>query len=83
MDYEGFVAAGSMLGSGGVIVIDDAQDMVKQIARLCALLRARELRAVHAVPRGHGVDDEDPRAHRRRATARARTSTRCCRSPTT
>ncbi|MBA2687384.1 MAG: NADH-quinone oxidoreductase subunit NuoF [Gemmatimonadaceae bacterium] len=34
MDYEGFVAGGSMLGSGGVIVIDDAQSMVKQIARL-------------------------------------------------
>jgi NADH-quinone oxidoreductase subunit F len=34
MDYEGFVAKGSMLGSGGVIVIDDAQDLVKQIARL-------------------------------------------------
>ena len=40
--------------------------MVKQIARARALLRARELRAVHAVPRRHGVDDEDPRAHRRR-----------------
>jgi NADH-quinone oxidoreductase subunit F len=34
MDYEGFVAAGSMLGSGGVIVFDDRQDMVRQIARL-------------------------------------------------
>ncbi len=34
MDYEGFIAGGSMLGSGGVIVIDDAQSMVKQIARL-------------------------------------------------
>jgi NADH-quinone oxidoreductase subunit F len=34
MDYEGFVAKGSMLGSGGVIIIDDAQDLVKQIARL-------------------------------------------------
>ena len=34
MDYEGFVAAGSMLGSGGVIVFDDSQCMVKQIARL-------------------------------------------------
>jgi NADH-quinone oxidoreductase subunit F len=34
MDYEGFVAQGSMLGSGGVIVIDDAQALVKQIARL-------------------------------------------------
>ena len=34
MDYEGFVAGGTMLGSGGVIVVDDAQCMVKQIARL-------------------------------------------------
>jgi NADH-quinone oxidoreductase subunit F len=34
MDYEGFVEQGSMLGSGGVIVIDDQQCMVKQIARL-------------------------------------------------
>ncbi|HEY5219651.1 MAG TPA: NADH-quinone oxidoreductase subunit NuoF [Gemmatimonadaceae bacterium] len=34
MDYEGFVAQGTMLGSGGVIVMDDAQNLVKQIARL-------------------------------------------------
>ncbi len=34
MDYEGFVAQGSMLGSGGVIVIDNAQSMVRVIARL-------------------------------------------------
>jgi len=34
MDYEGFVAKGSMLGSGGVIVFDDSQCMVKHIARL-------------------------------------------------
>jgi NADH-quinone oxidoreductase subunit F len=33
MDYEGFVAQGTMLGSGGVILIDDAQNLVKQIAR--------------------------------------------------
>ena len=34
MDYEGFVASGTMLGSGGLIVFDDRQDMVRQIARL-------------------------------------------------
>jgi NADH-quinone oxidoreductase subunit F len=34
MDYEGFLAAGTMLGSGGVIVLDDRQCMVRQIARL-------------------------------------------------
>jgi NADH-quinone oxidoreductase subunit F len=33
MDYEGFVEHGSMLGSGGVIVFDDQQNLVKQIAR--------------------------------------------------
>ena len=33
MDYEGFVANGTMLGSGGVIIFDDAQNLVKQIAR--------------------------------------------------
>ena len=34
MDYEGMVAGGTMLGSAGCIVIDDAQNLVKQIARL-------------------------------------------------
>jgi NADH-quinone oxidoreductase subunit F len=34
MDYEGFVAQGSMLGSGGVIVFDDSQCMVRHIGRL-------------------------------------------------
>ena len=33
MDYEGFVEHGTMLGSGGVIIFDDAQNLVKQIAR--------------------------------------------------
>jgi NADH-quinone oxidoreductase subunit F len=34
MDYEGFVAQGTMLGSGGVIIFDDAQSMPRQLARL-------------------------------------------------
>jgi NADH-quinone oxidoreductase subunit F len=33
MDYEGFVAQGSMLGSGGVIIVDDAQNLIRFIAR--------------------------------------------------
>jgi NADH-quinone oxidoreductase subunit F len=33
MDYEGFVAQGSMLGSGGVIVFDDSVCMVRMIGR--------------------------------------------------
>jgi NADH-quinone oxidoreductase subunit F len=34
LDYEGCVAAGTMLGSGGLIVYDDSADMVYQIMRL-------------------------------------------------
>lgn len=34
MDYEGFIAQGTMLGSGGVIIFDDAQSMPRQLARL-------------------------------------------------
>ncbi|MGH7589793.1 MAG: NADH-quinone oxidoreductase subunit NuoF, partial [Gemmatimonadales bacterium] len=34
MDYEGVVAAGSMLGSGGMIVMDDTTDIPYQVWRL-------------------------------------------------
>ncbi len=34
MDYEGIVARGSMLGSGGMIVMDDSTDLVYQVMRL-------------------------------------------------
>jgi NADH-quinone oxidoreductase subunit F len=34
LDYEGVVAAGSMLGSAGFIVMDDSTDMVRAIWRL-------------------------------------------------
>ncbi len=34
LDYEGIVEKGSMLGSGGVIVMDDSADLVYQIWRL-------------------------------------------------
>jgi len=34
LDYEGCVAQGTMLGSGGLIVYDDTADMVYQIMRL-------------------------------------------------
>jgi len=34
MDYEGMVAAGTMLGSAGCIVMDDAQSIPRQVARL-------------------------------------------------
>ena len=53
--------------------------MVKQICAARAVLRPRELRPVHAVPRRHGVDDEDPRAHRGGRRASRKTSTAAAR----
>ncbi len=34
MDYDSIAAAGSMLGAGSVIIMDDSTDMVKTLARL-------------------------------------------------
>jgi NADH-quinone oxidoreductase subunit F len=34
MDYEAFAAAGTMLGAGSVIVMDDTTDLVKQVRRM-------------------------------------------------
>ena len=42
------------------------------IARLSLFLQARELRPVHAVPRGHGLDVARDDAHGRRPRAQAR-----------
>ncbi len=49
-DYETMAKAGSMLGSGAFVVFDDTTDFVKAAFNLRALLRARVVRPVHAVP---------------------------------
>ena len=69
MDYDAIAKAGSMLGSGAVIVMDDSRCMVECAAAPVVLLHARELRPVHAVPRRHGLAVAHGRAHR--TTARA------------
>ncbi len=51
---------------GGVIVMDDSRDMVWDAEQHQRILRPRELRPVHAVPRRRAVDEEDHRPHRRR-----------------
>ena len=48
--------AGSMLGSGAIIVVDDSQSVVDVCLEAREVLRARVLRQVHAVPRGHELD---------------------------
>ena len=55
--------AKSGLGTAAVIVMDKSTDIVKAIARLSLLLQARELRPVHAVPRGHRLDVAGDGAH--------------------
>ena len=52
LDFDGVAAKGSMLGSAAIIVIDDDTCMVDAAAEPLAVLRARVLRPVHAVPRG-------------------------------
>ena len=45
--------AGSMLGSGAIVVMDETTDAVQGLPAGRALLRPRVVRQVHAVPRGH------------------------------
>ena len=61
---EALAAAGSMAGSAGVIVIDDSTCIVQLALRTAAFYAPRELRQVHAVPRGHALDRRHPDAHR-------------------
>ena len=51
MDFDSLAAAGSMLGSAGVIVIDDSACMVKVATRIIEFFHHEFLRQVHAVPR--------------------------------
>ena len=55
----------SALGTAAVIVMDKSTDIVRAIARISLFLQARELRPVHAVPRGHGLDVAGAGAHGR------------------
>ena len=57
MDFDWLREQRSGLGTAAVIVMDQSTDVIKAIWRLSQVLQARELRAVHAVPGGHGVDD--------------------------
>ncbi len=55
MDFDTVKAAGSGLGTGATIVMDETTCMVQHAAPARALLLRRVVRPVHAVPRGHGL----------------------------
>ena len=58
MDFDQVGKAGSMLGSGGVVVIDDT-DLHRRVRPAHhQLLPARELRLVHSLPRRHRLAEE-------------------------
>ena len=75
MDFDSLMKAGSMLGSGGVIVLDDQTCMVKFALRVIEVLPARKLRLVHSLPRRHGLAEEDADPLPRRRRRKRRTST--------
>ena len=57
--FEAMAEAGSMLGSGSIIVADDTRLDPAHGAAHGALLPPRVLRQVHPLPRGHQLDGED------------------------
>ena len=58
--------AGSIMGSGGMIVLDEDDCMVDIAKFFIDLLAGRVVRQVHALPRRHHADAGDPRADHRR-----------------
>jgi len=55
-DFDSLIAAGSMSGSGAIIVLDDSADIVGGAREHRGVLRARKLWAMHALPRGLALD---------------------------
>ena len=67
--------AASMAGSGGVIVMDDIARHGLGAQQHQRVLRPRDLRPVHALPRRLALDEEDHRPHRRGRRHRPRIRT--------
>ena len=59
LDYESVAAAGSLLGSGGVIVMDETDLHGAGGVEHCAIFRARVLRPMQPMPRRLPLDGED------------------------
>ncbi len=83
MDYDSIAKAGSMLGSGAVIVMDETRCMVQVAAAPVVFLFRRILRPVHAVPRRHGLAVPHGRTASSTARAGRKISTAELASPTT
>ena len=56
ISYDALIGAGSMMGSGGMIVMDDTSCMVNVARFFMEFCMTRVVRQVHSLPRGHGAD---------------------------
>ena len=66
MDYDSISKAGSMLGSGAIIVMDEDVCMVKALERLSYFYYDESWRPMYALPRRHGLALPHRPPHRRR-----------------
>ena len=66
VSYESLIDAGSMMGSGGMIVMDDTSCMVERSPLLHGVLHERVLRQVHPLPHRHGADVQSAHQNMRR-----------------
>ena len=63
LDFESLRKPGCLgLGTAAVTVIDDQTSIVDYLYNTSPLLRPRELRPVHPLPRGDGLDVQDDQA---------------------
>ena len=83
MDYDSIAKAGSMLGSGAVICMDERTCMVRALHAPVVLLLRRILRPMHAVPRRHRLAVSHGPPHRARPGPARKTWTCSSRWPTT
>ncbi len=72
MDFDQVGKAGSMLGSGGVVVLDDPGLHGRVCPAHHEVLPARELRLVYSLPRRHRLAEEDAHPLPRRGRGRQR-----------
>ncbi len=56
VDYESLNKLGSIMGSGGMIVMDETTNMVDVARYLHGVLHGRIVRQVHSLPGRHGAD---------------------------
>ena len=82
-DFDSLIAAGSMSGSGAIIVMDDSTDIVEALANISRILRARKLRPMHALPRRFALDGQGAASPDPWPGPQAGCGLPCSRSPTT